>query len=285
MPAAAAVTAAVTALLVLQGLDGAGGAVARAAPPAWTAMAPGADRAVIDTGPGGGGARIQLFRFDLVRFRAEVVVGAGSPQRPETAAELRHRRRAAAAVNGGFFDQRGASMGLRIAAGATRVPLRSKADWGVLLIYPGRARIVHTRELEADPAAAGAVQVGPRILVGGVPPKLRPQRARRTAVALDREGRSLTLVLVAEPIEASELGAALAAAGFETALMLDGGPSTQLALEVGTTKLDIPGAYPVPDLLAVFSSTAPAASPAPPASLPGPSVPSPAPPRPPTRQP
>jgi hypothetical protein len=123
------------------------------------------------------------------------------------------------------------------------------------LILDGEtARIVHSRDLPATPAARGAIQVGPRLLVGGAPLKLKPQRARRTAVALDRAGRTLTLVVVDAPIDANELASALAASGFDAALMLDGGPSTQLSLEVGAVKEDLPGGYPVPDLLVIGSA-------------------------------
>jgi hypothetical protein len=64
----------------------------------------------------------------------------------------------------------------------------------------------------------------------------------------------LTLVVVDAPIDANELASALAASGFDAALMLDGGPSTQLSLEVGAVKEDLPGGYPVPDLLVIGSA-------------------------------
>jgi hypothetical protein len=48
----------------------------------------------------------------------------------------------------------------------------------------------------------------------------------------------------------------LAAAGFDTALMLDGGPSTQLALHAGAVDVDLPGGYAVPDLLTIMPASA-----------------------------
>jgi uncharacterized protein YigE (DUF2233 family) len=211
-------------------------------------MAPGAERARLAAGDG---TQIRLYRFSLARYRADVIVGAGWPPRLETAAALRRRRGAVAAVNGGFFDERRAPLGLRISLGAARAPVRRHVDWGVLLLDGETARIVHSRELPATPSARGAIQVGPRLVLGGAPLKLKPQRARRTAVALDREGRTLTLVIVDAPIDANDLAAALAASGFDAALMLDGGPSTQLSLEIGAVKDDLPGGYPVPDLLVI----------------------------------
>ena len=70
-------------------------------------------------------------------------------------------------------------------------------------------------------------------------------------MALDRDGRTLTLVVVDAPIDANDLAAALANSGFDAALMLDGGPSTQLSLEVGAVKEEVAGGYPVPDLLVI----------------------------------
>ena len=216
--------------------------------PAWETMAPGAERARLAVG---GGTEIQLYRFSLARYRPDVIVGAGWPPRPETAAELRRRRGGVAAVNGGFFDERRAPLGLRISLGETRVPVRRHVDWGVLLLDGETAHIVHSRALPPTPVARGAIQVGPRLVVGGAALKLKPQRARRTAVALDREGRTLTLVVVDAPIDANDLAAALVAGGIDAALMLDGGPSTQLSLEIGAVKAELPGGYPVPDLLVI----------------------------------
>jgi uncharacterized protein YigE (DUF2233 family) len=228
-----------------------GARVQAAAPVDWKAMAAGAARAAVLAADGK--TRIDLYRFELVRFEARVEVGAGWPPRLETAVAARQRLVAVAAVNGGFFDERRAPLGLRIAHGERRVPLRPKVDWGVLLLYRAGARIVHSRDVAASVAADGAIQVGPRLVVGGQPLHLKPQRARRTAVALDREGRTLTLVVVDDAIDANDLAQVLAAAGFDSALMLDGGPSTQLALELGETRVNVSGGYPVPDLLVIVS--------------------------------
>jgi len=224
-------------------------------PVAWVAMAPGASRAELAAADGA--TKISLYRFALARFRADIVVGAGWPPARETAAALVRRHGAVAAVNGGFFDERGAPLGLRIAGGRKRAPLRPKADWGVLVLDEAGARIVHTRELAGREGRAGlddargAIQVGPRLVVAGRPLQLKPQVARRTAVALERSGEALTLVVVDEPIDANELAERLASAGFDSALLLDGGPSTQLAVAVGDARADAPGGYPVPDLLVI----------------------------------
>jgi uncharacterized protein YigE (DUF2233 family) len=217
------------------------------APVPWAAPAPGVEHLHVDEG------NIDLIRFDLTRFRADVAVpGAGGPM---TAGELRRETGAALVVNGGFFDTDGRSLGLRVASSRKLIKLRAVVDWGVLVIRDGRADIVHSRDFAAaaasDPPVTAAIQVGPRILVDGKPPPLKPQAARRTAVALDQSGRFLTVVVARARIEAVALARVLERLGFHRALMLDGGPSTQLSAEIGAFKLEIPGGYAVPDLLLV----------------------------------
>src|SRR6185436_16652144 len=98
----------------------------------------------------------ELLRFDLRRVRASVVVPG--PRRPLTAARARSEAGADTllAVNGGFFDTAGASLGLRIVAGKVAQGLRPRVDWGVLLLREGAAAIVHSREYAPDPALLGA---------------------------------------------------------------------------------------------------------------------------------
>jgi hypothetical protein len=210
---------------------------------AWVPVVPGAERMqlkVEDT-------TVELIRFDLERFRADVIM----PPAPQTAAQAGEQAKAAIAVNGGFFDKDQRPLGLRIASGRERVPLRPRVDWGVLAVRDQRANIVHSVDYKRDPAITAAVQVGPRLIAGGVALKLKPQRARRTVVALDKEGRFLTVVVASGAVTAGALAGALAALSFDTALMLDGGPSTQLRARVGGLVLDVPGGYGVPDLLVV----------------------------------
>jgi uncharacterized protein YigE (DUF2233 family) len=197
----------------------------------------------------GGSSAVSLVRFDLQRFRPEVVVRGA--ERTATASALRRELSAAAAINGGFFDPDRHSLGLRIAAGKTAVPLRRGVDWGVLVFRPGRAVIVHSRDFKADARIEGAIQVGPRLISAGQPLRLKAQEARRSAVALDAEGRTLTLVVSPGPIEANRLAELLAGLGFRSAILLDGGASTQISAAAGRFTLDVPGAYGVPDALVI----------------------------------
>jgi hypothetical protein len=215
------------------------------AAPAWQPIAPGAEHLRVDED----GLQLELLRFDLAKFRAEVVVLGADGAR--TAAALRQERGAVAAINGGFFDEQWRSLGLRVCSGKTMIGVRPRVDWGVLVIRGGRAQIVHSRDFHPDPAIDQAVQVGPRLVADGQPLKLKPQAARRTAVALDREGRTLTIVASETAADAQRLADTLAHLGFDAALMFDGGPSSQLSAALGPFHLDLRGGYAVPDALVV----------------------------------
>ena len=214
-----------------------------AAAGAWQRAAPGVETLAFEEG----GATVSLIRFDLQRFRPEVVMLG--PDHTKTASALRRDLSAVAAINGGFFDDDRRSLGLRIAGGRTAVPLRRGVDWGVLVVRPGRVAIVHSRDFKPDARIEGAIQVGPRLLAAGQPLRLKPQSARRSAVALDREGRTLTLVVSPGPIDAGRLAERLAGLGFDSALLLDGGASTQVSAAAGSFALDVSGVYGVPDAL------------------------------------
>ncbi len=215
---------------------------AAAVAPGWTTVAPGVEHdsaTVAET-------TVELLRFDLEHYRPEVVVHA---ERPQTAAAVRAHLDAAAVVNGGFFDTDWHSLGLRVAGGKTVIGLRPNVDWGVLVLRAGRAQILHSRDFQPGADIVGAIQVGPRILWQGQALKLKPQSARRTAVALDRAGRYLTVLVTRNEIEASRLAGFLEGVGFDAALLLDGGPSTQLSASVGALRIEVPGGYAVPDAL------------------------------------
>src|ERR1700687_3344127 len=104
--------------------------------PAWEPVAPGVDTLTVEEE----GTRVDLVRFELDRFRPEVVVLGRDG--PKTASALRLDLSAVAAINGGFFDQDRRSLGLRIARGKTLVLLRHGVNWGVLVLRPGRGAIV-----------------------------------------------------------------------------------------------------------------------------------------------
>jgi hypothetical protein len=236
------------------------------AAPAWQPVAPGVDRISL----GAADAGLELLRFDLDRVDADVLVPGR--ERPLTAEEVRRETGALAVVNGGFFDTDGRSLGLRVASGRIANPLRGRVDWGVLVLRAHRATIIHSREWgaiagsvapsavaggDADARIVGAIQVGPRIVVDGEATRLKPQLARRTAIGVDAEGRHLVVAVSRWPTFGEHVAGLFVRLGLASAILLDGGPSTQLSAQIGDLRLDLPGGYGVPDLLVLRARRAP----------------------------
>jgi exopolysaccharide biosynthesis protein len=136
----------------------------------------------------------------------------------------RRRAKALAAVNGGFFDESGHALGLRVSRGIKKTSVRA-ANWGVFFVRDGRASIVHTRDFTMRKDIREAVQCGPRLVVDGRPTDLKQQWARRTGIGVGRDGRVVIAVADGELSLRSwaSLWASPTGLNCRTALNLDGG--------------------------------------------------------------
>lgn len=196
------------------------------------------------SGPG------HLLDVDLSVAQVRVLDARDLGEKALTARQFAERTGAAAVVNGPFFDVDGAPLGLLVVDGQQRIKLRP-VDWGVLALRTGRASIVHTDQWTEPPDVRGAIQVGPRLVVGGKPLALKKQVARRTVACLKNE-TSLTLAVLPRPTAATSLARWLAKEGCADALNLDGGPSTQLYFHSGSDEVEELGGVPIPVALGVF---------------------------------
>jgi uncharacterized protein YigE (DUF2233 family) len=219
----------------------------------WRELAPGLEYAALSVPAAGDAVAGHAFRADPRRVRVAVLDARREGRARASARELRAEGAALVAVNGGFFDEHGAPLGLVVSDGVQRNPLR-RVDWGVFALRGGAASIVHTREYVAAPDVAAALQVGPRLVVAGRPTQLKPQVSRRSALCVHPDGR--VTLLVTGALEAGALARFLAPPAGEAglacrdALNLDGGPSTQLSARAGDFALEVAGGWPVPNAVA-----------------------------------
>lgn len=160
----------------------------------------------------------------------------------------------AIAVNASFFDEEGRTMGLAIDRGRS-LGGRRIARWGGFAVDGGRPRIVGGASLGDGSRSEVVVQGLPRLVVDGAVPRLKPQRARRTAVCV--AGAQVVLLVTTAPVDATELAQFLATPparggiGCGDALNLDGGSSTQLVARWGDFQARVDGAWGVPNALVV----------------------------------
>ena len=189
-------------------------------------------------------------RLDPGRVRLRV---AYDPQQPRVLSDWFAERRPVLAVNGGFFTETYAPTALLISDGVA-----SGASYegfgGMLAVGPdGQVSLWALRDAPYDPGTpiTQAVQSFPMLVFpGGQPAPVDDdgQRARRTAVAIDRDGRVLFVVSPTSSFTLRELAEWLAGADLDVdrALNLDGGSSTGLFLGAGPVSAQIDSFGPLP---------------------------------------
>jgi Phosphodiester glycosidase len=150
----------------------------------------------------------------------------------ESLADVMRHEKCVAAVNGGYFDEKFAPIGLRMANGQMIAPLqRARLLTGVLVASSRGVQIVRFREFSHRHGVAVAIQCGPFLVdrdqpIGGLNDS---HLARRTFAATTTGDRAL--VGVCSGVSLAKLSKILATTSFpedlriERALNLDGGSS------------------------------------------------------------
>jgi len=147
--------------------------------------------------------------------------------------EMMRHEKCLAGVNGGYFDENFAPLGLRIANGQMIAPLqRARLITGVLVASPRGVQIMRSREFSRRLGVSAAIQCGPFLVDRGQPISgLNDSHlARRTFGATT--GGSRALIGVCSAVSLAELAKILATTSLaedlkiERALNLDGGSSS-----------------------------------------------------------
>jgi uncharacterized protein YigE (DUF2233 family) len=175
-------------------------------------------------------SKLHAFRIDLMDNTLEIDF-AKNHQRPlASAEEFVHWTGAAIAINGGFFDRNNQPLGLRISNYVTQNPFKSISWWGVFSIKNGHPNITAAKHYHPSPDIQFAIESGPRLLIQGKSPNLKPNRAERSALCITRDKKILILATENAPMTTFELAELIKKPPFDCvdALNLDGGSSTQL---------------------------------------------------------
>jgi uncharacterized protein YigE (DUF2233 family) len=228
---------------------------------AWRELSPGLAYRLLETD----GAYFHLVKVDPARHELRVADARRAGRKVATVDELAREADAAVAVNGTFFDENLRPLGLVMSEGKELNPLRNVSWWAALVVRDGgKAEILTTAQLTAlDPEERRklrfAMQVGPRTVVAGRVLKLKNQTAARTAACVLPTGEVVLLATEIEPVESNALARWMSlkegegGVGCDAGLMLDGGSSTQLHLDVGGFRRTVRGGWGVPNALVVIA--------------------------------
>ena len=213
-------------------------AVAATAHADWTILPSGSEpgrgsvvhRHVVVENAGSESVTMDLAIFSAKSYTLRILQNEGGTN---SLAETMEHEACLAGVNGGYFDEKFAPIGLRIVNGQTIAPLqRARLITGVLVASSRGVQIVRAREFSRRPGVTAAVQCGPFLvdLARPINGLNNSNVARRTFAATTNTGRAMLGVCSA--VSLAELSKLLATTSFdedlkiERALNLDGGSST-----------------------------------------------------------
>ena len=198
---------------------------------------------------------VHLFRIDPKLFKFSVVTAKDLGESDATAPMFTKKAKAILAVNGGFFSPEHKSLGLLMREGKTINPLRTTSWWAIFQVSQSKPSIIPLNQFIPSANIEMALQVGPRLVVDGEVPKLKPSTARRSGIGICNGPASVGQVVIAvtETAELSmdDFADLFKKLGCANALNLDGGGSTQLTFNWKGFKIEVPGPSRVANAIVV----------------------------------
>lgn len=234
--------------------------VAQANTPGWRHLTPSMRYRMLDVGKPLATSAIHAFKFNLKDYQMRLSLASqyGSNTMPiEQFAKFTH---ALLAINGGFFTPGAAPLGLRIDQKKILNKIKDISWWGVFFIQNGKPHIASKRGFKQHKGIHFAIQAGPRLLVNGYIPKLKPGDDNRSAICITDKGEIVIVITQYLPLTTTTFAkilrkpAKLGGFGCRDALNLDGGSSSQLYAHIDDFYLHIPNISWVSDAIVVMEN-------------------------------
>lgn len=198
-------------------------------------------------------SHIYVFRIDLEKNKLALVSAKDLDVKYASVDEYARFSKALISINGGFFDENFLPLGLRINEKRQKSPLKNISWWGVFSVENNKARIRSPKNFQRNSQMDFAIQSGPRLLVNGDIPPLKPGRAERSALGITKDGKVIILVTDNQALSTTELAQRLKNPPLNcvNALNLDGGSSSQLHAQIDSFNLSVHGFSNVSDSVIV----------------------------------
>lgn len=201
-------------------------------------------------------AHIHVFRIDLKKNKFDLVTAKAINLKNASADQFAEHSDALISINGGFFDREFNPLGLRITNKKLTNPLKRISWWGIFSIKNDKPSISNINHFNYDQEIQFAVQSGPRLLIKGKIPSLKPGIADRSALGITPDGKIIILVSTNMAMTTHQLAELLKSPPLscKDALNLDGGSSSQLYAHIDSFKLNVHGFSNVSDAIVVKRS-------------------------------
>lgn len=224
------------------------------ASPGWRKLAEGIDYRDLDRSYITPWSHVHVFRVNLKSNQLHLILAKELDSKHASVSQYAAHSNALITINGGFFDKNYQPLGLRITRNQQYSALKRISWWGVFYIKDNKAHISGARQFTQQPDISFAVQSGPRLLINGNIPALKPGRAERSALGITKDGRVIILVTDHSPLSTTELATLMKSPPLNCvdALNLDGGSSSQLHARIKSFLLDVHGFSNVSDAITVL---------------------------------
>jgi len=205
--------------------------------------------------PGGDDDTVTIVRFDLHKIKLSV---GYQPGQPLLMNEWMQQEHAIAMINGGYFDQQDNATALVVSNG--KVFGESYGGFGGMLSVNahGTVNLRSLRQQPYDPNTEQleqATQSAPMLMSGGKRTQFSADasQTRRSVVAMDKQGRLLFIASPGQVFSLDQLADQLVSSdlSIETALNLDGGSSTGLYVNGGSSHVTIDSLAKLPLVIIV----------------------------------
>ena len=200
-------------------------------------------------------SHIHAFRIDLKNNQLDLSLASDLNKKHASVDELTTLLHGLIGTNGGFFDAEHHPLGLRIGHHHQYSSIKPISWWGVFYVAHQTANIAKYSQINPNDLEF-AVQSGPRLIINGQIPSLKPGIAERTALGITKDGKVILLVTDHMPLTTRALATLMKSFPLSCyqALNLDGGSSSQLFAQTGMFQRNVPGYAQVTDAIVVKSS-------------------------------
>lgn len=225
----------------------------------WKQLAPGLGYRKVALQQYGVDGQLQVFRIDLKHYRLHLGFAKDLQLSSAYVKKLAEQEAAVVAINGGFFSPRQKPLGLRIANGAMRSPIKKTSWWGIFYIKHNIPHIVSVKHYKSSKDVIFAIQSGPMLVrAGKIVSKLKGGFDERSVIGFDKKNRIIIAITEDAPLATKKLARILqkgvdqGGLGLRYAMNLDGGSSAQLYAKVGAFHIDVANISRVTDAILVI---------------------------------
>lgn len=225
----------------------------------WQKLAPGIQYQDLSASLFNPWSHIHVFEIDLKNNKLGILLARQFSKSYASIDEFAKQSHALIAINGGFFDRKYRPLGLRINNHHQENPLKRISWWGVFYTKDKKAYVSSYKQFRSTRAIDFALQSGPRLLINGHIPSLKPGTAERSALGITKTGTVIMLITDNTPMTTKTLAELMKSPPLNCtdALNLDGGNSSQLKANLTPFELSVHGFSHVSDAVIVKSRSAP----------------------------